>query len=179
MLFKLAHPSAAATAHFHAFRARSHPSAPRRFLQQRHRLSGFNFSAPRAHPHFVRVPPRQLHRRPRLHLHALHLPYFPSLPRTTPRRDPRRQQLREHHQRPRPPPPPRPRSASPLCPSPCSPTQLRSSSRPTHPHPGSHPRSASLGRPDLGRVAQLARAPRLHRGGRPFESGRAHPHTRR
>src|SRR4029077_17340294 len=27
----------------------------------------------------------------------------------------------------------------------------------------------------LGRVAQLARAPRLHRGGRPFESGRAHP----
>ena len=27
---------------------------------------------------------------------------------------------------------------------------------------------------DPGRVAQLARAPRLHRGGRPFESGRAH-----
>ena len=29
-----------------------------------------------------------------------------------------------------------------------------------------------------GRVAQLARAPRLHRGGRPFESGRAHPPPR-
>src|SRR5207302_5363498 len=28
-----------------------------------------------------------------------------------------------------------------------------------------------------GRVAQLVRAPRLHRGGRPFESGRAHPST--
>src|SRR5437879_5128912 len=31
--------------------------------------------------------------------------------------------------------------------------------------------------PDQGRVAQLARAPRLHRGGRPFESGRAHQAT--
>ena len=31
----------------------------------------------------------------------------------------------------------------------------------------------SLGVPP-GRVAQLVRAPRLHRGGRPFESGRAH-----
>src|SRR5437764_9163582 len=30
-----------------------------------------------------------------------------------------------------------------------------------------------------GRVAQPARAPRLHRGGRPFESGRAHQHERR
>ena len=35
-------------------------------------------------------------------------------------------------------------------------------------------RVASLELPDAGRVAQLARAPRLHRGGRPFESGRAH-----
>ncbi len=44
------------------------------------------------------------------------------------------------------------------------------------------PRSASLrGRktPKKGRVAQLARAPRLHRGGRPFESGRAHSVGRR
>src|SRR5437660_474382 len=39
--------------------------------------------------------------------------------------------------------------------------------------------SAALASPCVpfltGRVAQLARAPRLHRGGRPFESGRAHP----
>ena len=39
---------------------------------------------------------------------------------------------------------------------------------------GERLRPASLRSPDRGRVAQLARAPRLHRGGRPFESGRAH-----
>ena len=37
----------------------------------------------------------------------------------------------------------------------------------------SSPLACSL--PHAGRVAQLVRAPRLHRGGRPFESGRAHP----
>jgi hypothetical protein len=56
--------------------------------------------------------------------------------------------------------------------------QLRREGRIGCPHPRARPWALALGvahpRSAPGRVAQLARAPRLHRGGRPFESGRAH-----
>ena len=166
--------------HFHAFHVRIQPFRALRFLQQRHRLRRAQPQAPRLHPHFVRLPPRQLHRRPRLHAHALHGPVLLDFLAHHSRRDPRPQQLRQHHHQPRSPPPPRPRPRPPSCASPLLTRPASHFSPPSRCARRSHARSrshaASLAlSPGLGRVAQLARAPRLHRGGRPFESGRAHP----
>src|SRR4029077_14917513 len=84
---------------FHAFRAHIQLLHALRFLQQRHRLPAAHPQPPRSHSHFVGIPPQQLHRRPRLHLHAFHRPVLLDLPPHDPRGDPRPERLREHHHR--------------------------------------------------------------------------------